>query len=202
MAEIDAEIGILRGGPAVANQEIDVALGVHYRGAAGLPDTAAVAVRGGAKCAGLLQATFAISHDPAVIRVKVLLRTPGDNDQIVGQRQAGALQFHFRIEVDLAIHAAHAGTGEGRGDLNGFNQSARPDINGVQPINESVLFDGSGHNEDGVFSHVDNRSAHDADRTVDVSIRRPGNLLPCRRHGIGWVGKVQRPQRRRIGSSI
>src|SRR6267378_1522157 len=113
----------------VARQEIKIAVAIRRWGASAHPD-AASRVGDGPHVIGsrvknsaryLCQRGCVIPDNPAVIRIAVLVRSPGDINNSIDQSETGPLMFVSRIERYLAAYHSVSSSGDGYGvvDRNG-----------------------------------------------------------------------------------
>src|SRR5262249_44469761 len=133
---------------AVAGGEVDVALRVDGGGAAGLPDAAQAAGRGGVVDGALVQPLGVEADHPAVVRAVIAVRGERHVDHAAGQDQARSLQGPQGVEDDEAADAAVAGARDESGadvrvdaaDEGGVADGdpaallATGDVQGVQPL--------------------------------------------------------------------
>src|SRR5581483_848153 len=104
-AEFEETIAVIRCTVVVtvAGHDVDISTRIHGRSLAGIPNTAAVSIGGGAKSAGPRQRGGVVGHDPAVPRILVFVAGPADDHFAVGQGETGPLIFHFRVKSKRAI---------------------------------------------------------------------------------------------------
>jgi len=143
------------------------------------------------------------AHDPSVVRQRVFVAGPRDEDDAVRQGERGALVFHPGVERHHL--AGRAGNGVecgsvhrgGNGDWASGSLAAGRDVERVHALDVGAVLLGPRDQIHRRGGSIDDRRALDADVAEDI-VPGAGDI----EHGHGrdaltWIGEVSGPQRRR-----